>query len=110
MLIVVVWVDMSEFVLATTFLGICIGKFRGFPICYSVHTIRLVALLVTLDTHLRDDSLSIRCTIPYLFLGTIVHFLGDHDELRSLLEDSILRLLGLQAHLFSNPWFPWIAP
>ena len=90
MLIVVALVGMFEFALAATSLGICTGISHGFPTYYNVHTTRLVALLLTLDTRLRDDSLSIHCTTPYLFLGTSAHFLGYHDELRSLLEDSIL--------------------
>ena len=103
-------VDMTEFVLVATSLGICTGMSRGFPIYCSVHTTRLVALLLTLDTRSRDDSLSIYCTIPCLFLGTSAHSLGDLDKLRSLFEDSILQLLSLQAHPCSNPWLPWIAP
>ena len=59
-------VDKSEFVLVATFLGICTGMYRGFPTYYSVHTTRLGALLIILDTHLRDGFLSIYCTIPYL--------------------------------------------
>ena len=64
MLVVAALVGMSEIVLVATFLGICIEKSRGFPTYYNVHTTRLVALLLTLDSHLRDDSLSIHCTIP----------------------------------------------
>ena len=110
MLVVAALVGMSESVLAATFLGICTGMSRDSPIYCSVRTIRLVVLLLTLDIRLRDDSLSIHYTIPYLSLGISAHFLGDLDELCSLLEDSVLRLLDLQAHVCSSPWLPWIAP
>ena len=110
MLVVAALVDMTVFVLAATFWGTCIVMSHDFPICYSVCTTRLVVLLSTLGTRLRDDSLSIHCTIPCLFLGISAHSLGDPDELRSSLEDSALRLLSLQAHLCSGPWHPWIAP
>ena len=52
MLVVVALVGMSEFALAVTSLGIYTGKSRGFPTYYNVHTTRLVALLLTLDTRL----------------------------------------------------------
>ena len=67
MLVVATSVGMTEFVLAATFLGICTGMSHDFPIYCSVHTIRLVVLLLTLDICLRDDSLSIHYTIPCLF-------------------------------------------
>ena len=110
MLVVVALVGMSESMLAATFLGICTEKSCGFPIYCSVCTIRLVVLLLALDICLRDDSLSIHCTIPSLSLGISAHSHGDLDELCSLFEGSALRLLNLQAHLCSNPWLPWIAP
>ena len=89
-LVVVALVGMTESVLAVTSLGIYIGKSHDFPIYCCVHTIRLVVLLLTLDIRLRDDSLSIHCTIPCLFLGISAHSLGDLDELCFLIEDSVL--------------------
>ena len=67
MLVVAVLVGRSGFALAATFLGIYIGMSCGFPTYCNVHTIRLVTLLLILDTHLRDDSMSIHYTIPSLF-------------------------------------------
>ena len=93
---------MFVFVLWATFLGTCIGKFHGFPTSYSVRTTRLVALLVTLDTHSRDDSLSIHYTKPYLVLDTSAHSLGYCNELHFLLEDLTLRLSSLQASIFKS--------
>ena len=66
MLVVAALVGMSEFAIAATSLGICTGMSRDFPTYYNVYTTRLVALLLILDTHLRD-ALSIHYTIPYLF-------------------------------------------
>ena len=102
MLVVAALVDMTEFVLAATFWGIYTAMSHGFPIYCSVRTIMLVALLSTLGTRLRDDSLNIHCTIPCLFLGISAHSPGNLDELRSLIEDSALQLLDQQAHLCSS--------
>ena len=109
-LVVAALVGMSVSGLAATLWGIYTTMSHGSPIYYSVRTINLVVSLLILDIHSRDGSLSIYYTIPCLFLGTSAHFLGYRDELCSLLEDSVLRLLVLQAHLGSNSWSPWIAP
>ena len=110
MLVVAALVGMTGFVLAATFWGIYTGMSHDFPIYCNVHTIRLVVLLLTLDIHLRDGSLSIHCTIPCLSLGISAHSPGGLDEPHSSLEDSTLRLLSPQAHLCSSPWAPWIVP
>ena len=67
MLVVVALVGMTESVPVATSLGIYTRMSYGFPIYCSIHTIRLVVLLLTLDIRLRDDSLSIHYTIPCLF-------------------------------------------
>ena len=72
MLVVVALVSMTEFVLATTSLGIYIGMSHDFPIYCSVRTIRPVVLLLTFCS--RDGSLSIHCTIPCLSLGIRTNF------------------------------------
>ena len=66
MLVMAALVGISEFALAATFLGTCTRKSRSFPTYYNVHITRLVALLLTLDTCLRDDSLTIHYTISLL--------------------------------------------
>ena len=91
-LIVAALVDTTVFVLAATLWGTYTVMFRDSPIYYNVCTTRLVVLLSTLGTHLRDDSLSIDCTIPCLSLGTSAHFCGYLDELCFSIEGSVLQL------------------
>ena len=110
MLVVAALANISVSAPAATSWGIYTAVYHDFPIYYSVRTTRLVVSLSTLGTHSRDDSLSIHCTTPYNVGGISAHFLGYLDELRSLLEGSVLRLLSLQAHLCSSPWIPGIAP
>ena len=110
MLVVAASADMIVFVLAATSWGIYIVTYHDFPIYCNVRTTRLVVLLSTLGTRSRDDSLNIHCTIPCPFVDIGAHSRVCLDELRFSFEGLVSRLSGLQAHLCSCPWLPWIAP